>query len=557
MRCEYRNNKLTTRRSRFQSVSVTALTLAAGAWMMGAGAASADDASVAKLEKEMHRIEALHQAEIKSLQAQIKHLRAEKGARYAGPVYKGPEAAPALPFVTMTPNHEFGLSSADGQNTINFTGRVHFDVGGYTNYSQYGGKYPTGLASGDNFRRARIGVQGKFMGDWDYALIYDFGGSSDGLNSTGATSYSNTKYTSGSLSGGGVSGIENAFITYKGFYNHHQPFPVAITIGAIDVPWTLGEAMSSNDLPMMERPTPQVFATTFGGGDNRTALGATSNDKHYFLGAWVTGPTTGALHEIGGSGLGGQFAFLGRAAYTLTPTPDSTLHAGFNYAYTFDPRQGNNLEGFSLSDRAEVRIDPTSFLSTGAIPAKSGQVFGAEAAATWQNAFIQGEYFHYVIDTLAGTTAVAATSTTGAYYYGGYAGPQYSFDGGYVQASYTFGGKRHYNPASGGYSGVVPDHPLAFGSDGWGALELVGTFSTTDTNSNALNTLASAGGGYTKYSGGKETAYGGGVTWYPNLNMRFMLDYEHYVVNNGVGVGTSTASGATIDWVGARTQIMW
>jgi hypothetical protein len=37
------------------------------------------------------------------------------------------------------------------------------------------------LDDGVNLRRARIGVIGKFWGDWDYALIYDFGrGSSQG-----------------------------------------------------------------------------------------------------------------------------------------------------------------------------------------------------------------------------------------------------------------------------------------------------------------------------------------------------------------------------------------
>ena len=33
------------------------------------------------------------------------------------------------------------------------------------------------LNSGVNARRARIGVVGKFAGDWNYSLIFDFGGS--------------------------------------------------------------------------------------------------------------------------------------------------------------------------------------------------------------------------------------------------------------------------------------------------------------------------------------------------------------------------------------------
>jgi phosphate-selective porin OprO/OprP len=529
-----------------QSVSTLALALGASALIFAASApARADDsASVAKLEKEMHRLEAQHAAEIKALKVQIHQIQAHRGGPMLAPggvVTKGPYEPCTAPFVTMTPNHEFGLSSCDGQNTINLTGRVHMDTGGYVNYSHFGAGFPTGLASGVNFRRARIGVQGKFMGDWDYALIYDFGGTSDGFGGSAP----------GSLPGGAVSGIENAFITYKGFYNHHQPFPVAITMGAIDVPFTLSESMSSNDLLFMERATPQVLATSFGGSDGRTAIGATSNDKNYFVGAWLTGPTTGQLHTLGVSGLGPQFSALGRAAYTFNvdPANNATIHIGGNYAYTFDPREGANLEGFSLSDRPELRIDPTSLFSTGVLPANNGQVLGAEFAASYQNAFVQGEYYHYIINTNIGTTAGTLA--------GGTPGPADNFDGGYVEASYTFGGHRHYNPTSGGYSGVVPDKPFILGTDGWGALEVAGTFSIVDSNSSALTTLAIPGTGFSAYTAGKQVAYGAGLNWYPNLNMKFMLDYEHVNVDHYSAFNGPATAGATVDWVAARTQFMW
>lgn len=563
-----------------QSASILALVVGAGALVFAAGApARADDAAVAKLEKEMHRLEAQHAAEIKALRVQIKEIQARKGgpvvAAPGGVVTKGPYEPCLSPFVTMTPNHEFGLSSCDGQNTINFTGRVHIDTGGYVGYSRNGttaaaaAGLPGNLASGVNVRRARIGVQGKFMGDWDYALIYDFGGSSDGFASTGLTSYNNVSYVNGQLPGGGVSGIENAFVTYKGFYNHHQPFPVAITLGVIDVPWTVGEAMSSNDLPMLERPTPQVIATQFGGGDNRTAIGATSNDNNYFLGTWLTGPTTGALHEIGSAGLGPQFAALARAAYTfdIDKANNATVHIGGNYAYTWAPRSGANLEAFALSDRPELRVDPTTFFSE-TVPSSSGHLFGAEFAASYQNAFFQAEYYHYLLNTKIGTFGPAAAAAvpgsplgnnvTGAFapvFGGGTNGPAYNFDGGYAQASYTFGGHRHYNPASGGYSGVVPDKPFLYGTDGFGALEIVGTFGAIDSNDQALANLVVAGTGYSAYTGQKQFSYGGGLNWYPNLNVKVMLDYEHIDYQGHTALFTTR--GANIDWVAARTQFMW
>jgi phosphate-selective porin OprO/OprP len=54
-----------------------------------------------------------------------------------------------------------------------------------------------------NARRARIGVVDKFLGDWDDALIYDFGGSSDGFGGTARTGGTAV----GFLPGGGLSGI--------------------------------------------------------------------------------------------------------------------------------------------------------------------------------------------------------------------------------------------------------------------------------------------------------------------------------------------------------------
>ncbi|MFK5121444.1 porin, partial [Klebsiella pneumoniae] len=82
---------------------------------------------------------------------------------------------------------------------------------------------PQKLDSGQNVRRARIGVTGKFFNDWNFALVYDFGGSSDGFGGAAP----------GSLPGGGVSGVENAYLSYTGL----KPFGgrMAIEAGIMDV----------------------------------------------------------------------------------------------------------------------------------------------------------------------------------------------------------------------------------------------------------------------------------------------------------------------------------
>jgi phosphate-selective porin OprO and OprP len=324
-----------------------------------------------------------------------------------------------------------------------------------------------------------------------------------------------------------------------------------------------------------------VIATSFGGGDFRSALDVRSNNDRYWLGAFLTGPNSGALHTAGAScntgavavtpgtpcvtsaqmtGLGPQLAFLARGAYQLVQEKDATFHLGFNYANLFAPRVGPNLAAVLLADRPELRVDPTSFLATGNIPASGGQVYGVEVAGSYQNLFAQGEYYHYVVDTRARVPTVPGNLQ------GGIPGPALNFDGGYAQASYSIGGTRHYDPTRGAYTGVIPENPMMPASGGWGALEFAGRFSFVNLNSPYLTTatlgpaFSAPGvftGGTTTYGGGKQTAYGVGLNWYPNYNMKFMLDYEHVVVDNPQFFGGPNYRGATIDWVAARSQIVF
>ena len=147
----------------------------------------------------------------------------------------------------------------------------------------------------------------------------------------------------------------------------------------------------------------------------------------------------------------------------------------------------------------------------------------------------------------------------------GTSGPALNFDGGYVQASYGIG-TRHYDPTRGAYSGVIPENPMMPGSAGWGALELAGRVSFVNLNSPYLTTatlgpaFSAPGvfrGGTATYGGGRQTAYGVGLNWYPNYSTKFMLDYEQVVVNNPQFFGGPNYRGATIDWVAARSQIVF
>jgi phosphate-selective porin OprO and OprP len=454
------------------------------------------------------------QDEIRQLQQQLQNLQNKVDQQPTAPAAAAPAGVPVAggPRVTLSPNNRPGFASADGQNTIELTSRVHFDIGDYLKVQPQSPAGPHSLTSGVDARRARIGVLGKFMGDWNYTFITEFGGSTDGPQ---------------------TSNIENAYLSYNGFR------PVAIDFGYLDVPFTLDEATSSNDIMFMERAEIQNVVTNMAANDGRAALGVRSNNDRYWAGAYLTGPVAGALHT--GSNQQ-QLGATARATYQVLQSNNYYLHLGVDGEYVFTPRaNGNsaasNASTLSFSDRPELRVDPTTFLNTGAIPAKNAGAFGPEIAGGLGSAFFQAEYYHIFIDQ-SGQSATAPT-------------PRLNFDGYYVQASYVLTGEsRKYIPTTGAYSGVRPNRPV--GSGGWGAWEVAVRWAHVDLNSHDTPGVAqtTSGGVF----GGRANGLAFGVNWYVNNNIRFMLNYIHDDVDKLAANGV-TGAGARIDAIAARTQI--
>jgi phosphate-selective porin OprO and OprP len=486
---------------------------------------------------------ALHQAQAAAAQAVASETKAVAAAAQAQAVAAAPRlvappaaAAPApgtpvpggvAAIAVQTSGNRFGIESADGQNSIYLTGRLHLDVGHYANYSP-ASKFASvqDLNSGINARRARLGITGKFLGDWNYTFIYDFGGSSDAYPP---------------VTGAPASGIENAFITYNGF--NKGPLPLAFDLGYQDTPFTLDEATSSNNIMFMERASIQQVAANIFAGDNRSALDVRSNDNRYWAGLYLTGPTSGATHTTGE-----QYGSFGRFTYQLLEGPDYSLHLGADVGGLLKPP--GSPGSITLSDRPELRIDPTSILTTGALgtaahPVADAAVYGVEGAAGWRNLFLQSEYYHIDVDR-------RGLASNG-------------FDGGYIEASWTITGEhRKYDPGSGAYGGIVPFRPFEPWTQnyGIGAWELAFRYSTVNLNSDFTPGVA-PGPTSNAVGGGTQTVYAVGLNWYPDANIRFMLDYLHgdinkkYSVAAGGGItGTplGTPVGGSMDAVAMRAQ---
>jgi len=460
------------------------------------------------------QVRALNQ-QLQNLQTQV--VQTQRNQAVTSETVTQMKATPASPVgaaVVKMLNGRPVFSSADGRDTLGITGRLHLDVGAYSYKPDSKGTVPQNLNDGVNARRARLGVVGKYAGDWDYAFIMDFGGSTDNSST-----------------------IENAFVSYNGF----KPFQ--FTLGYIDVPYTLDEATSSNNIMFIERSSAQVIAANLAAGDNRSAVGATWNNDRAWVGIYGTGPTSGGTHTAPR-----DFGATGRATFQVVQTPEYSFHVGADAEGVIKPGSPQTV---SLADKPEVRVDPTNILGVETVggstvssigsttnPVTGASVFGAELAGGFGPAFFQAEYFHYNVARLNA--------------------PGLNFNGGYIEGSYTLTGEmRKYSPGCGCYGGITPAHPFDFTGGNWGAWEIAARYSVVDLNDNFTTgtTVASSNG----FAGGKQSIYALGVNWYPNNNMRFMLDYLHGDIaraqaGTGGTVPLGTSTGATMDAVALRTQ---
>jgi phosphate-selective porin OprO/OprP len=500
-----------------------------------AHAESNNDAEIAALRQQLRLMEQKldklqRQTAANTTAAANANAKADAKVSVANAAYaaKGPVAPPDA--VVKMPNNRPTICTADGQNCVAITGRMHFDGGGYDYHPNTAATIPQRLDNGVNARRARIGVIGKFMNDWNFGLIYDFGGTSDGFASTASVGGAAV----GFLPGGALSGLENAYLSYTGL----KPFGgnLAIEGGVMDVPYTLDEATSSNDILFMERSSAQVIAVNMAAGDFRSTLGTRWYNDTFWAGAYVTGPTTGAIHSassINPPGTTEQYGVAARAAGQIVSGKDYSLHLGADAQFLIQPPHNliANTQTLTFSDRPELRIDPTTLISTGAMAGVSGaQIYSAEAAGTYGPLIVQGEYFWYNVDR----TAFAPLSSV-------------NFNGGYVHAGFVLTGETHkYNPGSASYGGVVPNNPFSLAGGGWGAWEIAARASTIDLN----DQLATANG----VAGGRQTVYTAALNWYVNRNVRFMFNYLHGDVSKQVSAVNPANAGSKFDAVAMRTQ---
>jgi phosphate-selective porin OprO/OprP len=426
--------------------------------------------------------------QIRDLQRQINTLQKQMNGLKAKPatVHKAAEKAESTATLKM-PKNKPTFCTADGDNCVSLTGRAHLDFGGYSYKPNSALTSPQDMRNGFNARRARIGLTGTFARYWDWGVVIDGGGSQDGQ----AT-------------------LNNAYIAYKGVKG------LVVEGGYMDVPYTLDETISSNNIMFMERATSQVLATDIAAGDNRAAFGARAFDKWWWTGLYVTGPTTGYNHSTRV-----PVGMTGRLVVVPINNDFGSLLIGGDFQYLFDTGGAPNVNELRLRDRPEIRIDPNRILDTGTLTnIKSARVLSGEVAGGIGSFYFQGEYFNYAIsrDGLTDLT----------------------FNGGYAQASYMLTGeKRKYNTSAGSYGGISPKNPFT-PHGGIGAWELAARYSYVDLNDSVVY-------------GGVQKNLTFGVNWYVNDNLRFMLNWVNGEVEKRNAANIDV--GAKYNAVAMRAQV--
>jgi len=470
-----------------------------------AGAAIACVGGVAHAQETSEERIARLESALQELQGQLADLKASTAASVAQ--VRSTQQATTVTLANGRP----AISSGDGQFTANFRGVFQLDGGIYdqddagpatTDFRRgsFGDAAEADrardLSDGANFRRVRIGIEGKAFGDFEYNFLYDFGGS-------------------GTEEGGKISA---AWLQYNGLGF------AKIRVGAFPPPTGLEDAASNATSLFSERASIAETVRSISGGDGRTGIGLYSNGERWTAAGVLTG------NVIGTSTYDEQVGFVGRVTYVPYKRENSLIHLGANANLVLTPAANRldvaggtgPLSPIRLRDRPEFRVDGTRLVDTGNIDADGLTALGAEFGAQYKNFYVQAEYFDIDLERRASA----------------FSDP--SFSGWYVQGSWILTGQsRRYN-AAGGFDGPRVEKPFSLKNGTWGAWELGLRYSTIDLNHDE-NELPALGG----IRGGEQDIFSVGLNWYLNNAVLVQATYRNVSVDR-TSTGAANAYGTGV-----------
>jgi phosphate-selective porin OprO/OprP len=453
-------------------------------------------------------------AEIQELKAEVHALAVKldqlEARANTPPVIETPAQAPAAPAVVSLAAGRPSIASNDGQFTANLHAVMNFDAAQYnqasagpiaTDLRRGAAAGDTGhardLSSGTDFRRARLGVDGRAFGDWDYDILFEFGGP----------------------------GEEDAGHVYDLWIQYSGLKPFRARIGAFNPSAGLEDQGSTSGMMFLERPAIADIARGLAGGDSREAFQLWAGTGRWYASAAVTGRSVGVVNSQAtgvSQPFDSQLGFIGRAGFAPFQTDRGLLALGVHGSYVDRPADtggpdtaaGAARYAITLQERPELRVDGTRLISTGAINARHADTIGLEAAVQYGSLFVQSEYERIRIERM--TPAAGVSDPT--------------FHGYYVEGSYMLTGeRRRFNSANWAFDGPPVNRPFSVRDGTWGAFEVAARYSDADLNDHAG--VAGSAPAADAVRGGEQEIWSAGLNWYPNSFVRFMLDYQDVTIH--------------------------
>ncbi|MFT8369053.1 MAG: porin [Acetobacter papayae] len=302
----------------------------------------------------------------------------------------------------------------------------------------------------------------------------------------------------GSSSVDGSAGLFEANVNYTGL--HHT----TLTIGYFQPRMEEESAERSGAFEFLERPAIVDIVRNIAGGVGRFSIGGEHYEKRWLVAGYFTGHKFGdrSSTTVSDSQTGAVFRAVGRPYVSK----DIDVHVGAGATAAFKVNQTANGRQYTASNNMEIPLGEASLLSSGAL-SNVAQIWaaGPQLALRYKRFLIKSEYYHIGVQRNSGADNPQNL-------------PSLGFDGWYVAANYTLLGKpRAYNEKIGAFTAPGVDYDFDPSRNHWGAVELSGRWSVTN--------LHDDGGG------NQQTAWEGGLNWYPNRYFRFMLDYERFIVS--------------------------
>ncbi len=407
-------------------------------------------------------------------------------------------------------NARSAFTSADGRFMAQLRALMQYDTAYYSQSAKT--SLATDLSSGTNFRRARLGLEGRAFGVWSYGFIYDFGGSS-GAEQQGR--------------------ISDSYIQYDGLAPFHvKTGSFAPNVGIDD--------QGTGDLLFLERAAPAELARGIAAADGRqNFINVFANDKDYFASvSWTGAKSADSIFFDEQQALVGRFAY--RVLQNLEPASNTNVIVSANATYVYKvadiAASPSGTSPITLAIVPENYVDATKLVSTGAIDTDDYFQWGLEAAGNWNNFYAQGGYFGYQINRRASALADP------------------NFGGWYAQASWVITGEsRRYNAATASWAGPAPTAPVDLNATGLGAWEFAARYSVIDLDYRAgpAGDAAPIGG----IRGGKQKAWALGLNWYPNVTVRFEFDYQNVTVDRLAATAPFAQIGQGLDIFSTRAQV--